>query len=141
MVVENIAQWIWCAMGDTKIEVFYTLLVFISVLLLVKLIQWYKYICTLPPGPWGVPYFGYLFSIKSDVHLRYNEFAKKYGPIFSIRMGSQLVVVLSDYHIIRDAFRREDFTGRPHTEFTNILGEYGKCQAQQIPIVRFISRL
>lgn len=141
MLVEHIAQWIWRAMGGTKIEIVYTLLVFASVLLMVRFIQWFKHIRTLPPGPWGVPIFGYLPFIKTDVHLQFTELAKKYGPIFSARLGNQLVVVLSDYRIIRDTFRREDFTGRPHTEFVNILDGYGKCRAQQIPIIRFISRL
>ncbi|XP_029675425.1 cytochrome P450 18a1 [Formica exsecta] len=125
MLVERIAQWIWHAMGGTRIEIVYTLLVFVSVLLVVRFIQWLKYIRTLPPGPWGVPILGYLPFIKGDLHLRYNELAKKYGSIFSARLGNQLVVVLSDYRVIRDTFRREDFTGRPHTEFINILDGYG----------------
>ncbi|CAL7950805.1 unnamed protein product [Xylocopa violacea] len=45
--------------------------------------------------------------------------------MFSARLGTQLVVVLSDHRTIRDTFRREEFTGRPHTEFINILGGYG----------------
>lgn len=129
-------------MGGTRIEIVYTLLVFVSVLLVVRFIQWLKYIRTLPPGPWGMPIFGYLHFIKGDqLHLQFSELAKKYGSIFSARLGNQLVVVLSDYRVIRDTFRREDFTGRPHTEFINILDGYGKCRAQQIPIIRFISRL
>lgn len=134
---------IWRVMSNIKIghEIVYTLFVFVSVLLIVRFIQWIRYIRTLPPGPWGVPIFGYLPFMKGDMHLQYSELAQKYGSIFSLSMGDQLVVVLSDYRIIRDTFRREEFTGRPHTEFTNILDGYGKCRAQQIPIIRFISRL
>ncbi|EZA54128.1 hypothetical protein DMN91_001114 [Ooceraea biroi] len=125
MLVEHIAQWLWRAMGGTRVEVFYTLLVFIGVLLMVRCIQWLRYVRTLPPGPWGVPILGYLPFIKSDLHLRYSELAKKYGSMFSARLGTKLVVVLSDYRIIRDTFRREEFTGRPHTEFNSILDGYG----------------
>lgn len=141
MLVENIAQWVWRAMGNTKSEILYTLVVFIGVLLVVRYVQWLRYVRTLPPGPWGIPIFGYLPFIKNDVHLRYSELAEKYGPLFSVQLGSKLVVVISDYRLIRDTFRREEFTGRPHTEFISILDGYGECRAQQIPIVRLISRL
>jgi len=141
MLVEHIAQWVWRAMGGNRVEVSYTLLVFVGVLLMVRCVQWLRYVRTLPPGPWGLPIFGYLPFIKRDVHLMYSELAKKYGSMFSARLGTQLVVVLSDYRVIRDTFRREEFTGRPHTEFNSILDGYGECRAQQIPIVRLISRL
>lgn len=141
MLVEHIAQWVWRAMGGSRVEVLYTLLVFVGALLIVRCIQWLRYVRTLPPGPWGLPILGYLPFIKGDVHLRYCELAKKYGSMFSARLGTKLVVVLSDHRIIRDTFRREEFTGRPHTEFNSILDGYGECRAQQIPIVRLISRL
>lgn len=116
-------------MGGSETEVFYTLLVFIGVLLSVKIVQWFKHSRTLPPGPWGVPILGYLPFIKGATHLHFDELAKKFGSIFSIRLGSELIVVLSDYRIIRDSFRREEFSGRPHTDFMNILDGYGKCWA------------
>ncbi|EFN74585.1 Cytochrome P450 18a1 [Camponotus floridanus] len=115
----------WHEMG--KIDIVYILVEFSSVFLFVRLfINWIKYICSLPPGPWGLPLVGYLpFINGSDLHLQYCEMAQKYGPIFCARLGNQLVVVVSDYRIIRDMFRREEFTGRPHIEFTNILDGYG----------------
>lgn len=51
---------------------------------------------------------------------------QKYGSLFSTKLGSQLVIVLSDYKLIRDVFRKEEFTGRPITEFSSILGGYGE---------------
>ncbi|OAD52306.1 Cytochrome P450 18a1 [Eufriesea mexicana] len=125
MLVEHAKHWAWQAMGGTRIEVLYTFLVFLGVLLVARCLQWLRYVRSLPPGPWGVPVFGYLPFLKGDVHLQYGELAKKYGPMFSARLGTQLVVVLSDHRTIRDTFRREEFTGRPHTEFINILGGYG----------------
>lgn len=102
------------------------LLVFTAVLILVKTLQSWLECRSLPPGPWGVPVFGSLLKIKGDLHLFYRDLTHKYGSLISARLGSQLIVVLSDYKTIRDAFRREEFTGRPSTEFTNILEGYGK---------------
>ncbi|KAK9503987.1 hypothetical protein O3M35_010436 [Rhynocoris fuscipes] len=103
-----------------------TVLVFIFVLLLVKLLlkNLYK-IKTLPPGPWGLPIFGYLPFLKQEAHVHFGELAEKYGGIFSLSLGNQFLVILSDYKIIREAFRREEFTNRPDTELTHILGGYG----------------
>lgn len=102
------------------------LLVFLSVLFLVRGLQILRETVSLPPGPWGLPILGSLPFLKGDLHLHYRDLTHKYGSLFSTRLGSQLVVVLSDYKLIRDAFRKEEFTGRPTTEFTDLLGGYGK---------------
>ena len=52
---------------------------------------------TLPPGP---P-VRYPF-LRKYPELALDYWAKKYGPLFSIWMGSQLFVVISDPHIARD---------------------------------------
>nr|WET52710.1 cytochrome P450 [Phaedon brassicae] len=101
------------------------LLVFSLVLFLVRGLQLLREALTLPPGPWGLPILGSLPFLKGDLHLHYRDLTHKYGSMISTRLGSQLIVVLSDYKMIRDTFRKEDFTGRPDTEFTNILGGYG----------------
>nr|CAD7258396.1 unnamed protein product [Timema shepardi] len=102
-----------------------TLLVFLVVIVAVRLLQMFREVRSLPPGPWGFPVIGYLPFLKGDAHLHFKELAKKYGSMFSTKLGNQLIVVLSDYKTIREAFRREEFTGRPHTEFSSILGGYG----------------
>uniref|UniRef100_T1HZA0 Cytochrome n=1 Tax=Rhodnius prolixus TaxID=13249 RepID=T1HZA0_RHOPR len=103
-----------------------TVLVFIFVILMVKLfLKNYTKIKTLPPGPWGLPIFGYLPFLKPEAHVHFSKLAENYGGIFSLSLGNQFVVILSDYKLIREAFRREDFTNRPDTELTNILGGYG----------------
>lgn len=67
----------------------------------------------LPPGPWGVPLLGYLPFINANLpHLTMTELSKKYGPIYSIQMGSLFTVVLSDHKLVREAFAKESFSGR-----------------------------
>lgn len=102
------------------------LLIFSLVLVAVRYLQILRDNKSLPPGPWGLPILGSLPFIKGDLHLYYQDLAYKYGSFFSTRLGSQLIVVLSDYKLIRDAFRKEEFTGRPNTELTSILEGYGK---------------
>nr|UOF76412.1 cytochrome P450 CYP18 [Xylotrechus quadripes] len=101
------------------------LFVFLTVLLLVRGMQMLREATSLPPGPWGFPILGSLPFLKGDLHLHFRDLTHKYGSLISTRLGSQLIVVLSDYKMIRDAFRKEEFTGRPTTEFTNILEGYG----------------
>ncbi|KYM93624.1 PREDICTED: cytochrome P450 18a1 [Cyphomyrmex costatus] len=117
-------HWFWHVIVGT-VDL-YSLLVFVSVALItVKLIDYLRYNRKLPPGPWGLPLCGYLPFFKEALHLQFNDLAKKYGSIFSVSLGSELTVVMSDYRIIRDSFRREEFTGRPHNDFMNILDGYG----------------
>ncbi|KAL0108030.1 hypothetical protein PUN28_014950 [Cardiocondyla obscurior] len=130
MLVEQLVEWLWLLMGGTSHQVFCTLLVFVGVLLLVKIGLWLKSNVTLPPGPLGVPLLGYLPFIKDDAHLHFTKLAKRFGSIFSMYLGSELVVVLSDYRVIRDAFRREEFSGRPNTDFMNVIEGYGIINTQ-----------
>lgn len=67
----------------------------------------------LPPGPWGLPIVGYLpFLDRHQPHLTLTKLSKQYGPIYGIGMGSVYSVVLSDHKLIREAFAKENFSGR-----------------------------
>lgn len=107
-------------------EMVWTLLSFLMVLLLVRVVQVVLYLRKLPPGPWGVPFLGFLPFLSGIPHIQFNELSKKYGPTFSTRLGNQLLVVLSDYKSIRKAFRKEAFSGRPENEISAIIEGYGE---------------
>ena len=85
----------------------------------------------LPPGPFGVPFLGFLPFIGKDFHLTLTNLSQKYGPIYQIFLGSKRVVVISDAKIIKQAFRLPVFSGRPDTELTRILQGYGKFYSQE----------
>jgi len=53
------------------------------------------------------------------------DLSLKYGPCFSIRLGTELMVILSDHQLIKEAFRCPVFNGRPRNEFFNIIKGYG----------------
>uniref|UniRef100_U5EUU5 Putative cytochrome n=1 Tax=Corethrella appendiculata TaxID=1370023 RepID=U5EUU5_9DIPT len=95
------------------------------ILLIQRLMQLIDEIKTLPPGPWGVPIFGYLTFIGHEKHTQYMNLAKKYGSLFSAKLGAQLTVVISDYKILREAFKKDVFTGRPHSPLLKTLGGFG----------------
>jgi len=118
--------------GDAQ----HLLMVFLGLLALVTLLQWlvrnYRELRKLPPGPWGLPVIGYLLFMGSEKHTRFMELAKQYGSLFSTRLGSQLTVVMSDYKMIRECFRREEFTGRPDTPFMQTLNGYG-----ELPVISY----
>lgn len=67
----------------------------------------------LPPGPFGLPFLGYLPWI--DSRAPYQTFARlsrRYGRIYSLKLGNMLAVFISDPELIRQAFNREVFSGR-----------------------------
>ncbi|XP_026681073.1 cytochrome P450 18a1 [Diaphorina citri] len=115
------------------------LILFISVLVLYKIMLYIKKVRSLPPGPWGLPIIGYLPFLKGDAHISFKNLSAKYGSIFSTKLGDQLIVVLSDYRHIREAFRKEEFSGRPHTELSSILGGYELFKVVFIEIFKYSS--
>ncbi|XP_065200767.1 cytochrome P450 18a1-like [Planococcus citri] len=106
-----------------------TALSFIAVCLSIILV--YRKYKNLPPGPWGLPFVGYLCSIiNENVHDKYFELSKKYGKIFSVKLGQKNVVIISDPRMLKEAFNKEEFNGRPSNEFYKLLGGYGIINTQ-----------
>lgn len=63
-----------------------------------------------------VPFIGNAWSLDfTRCHMELADWARKYGPIFWIRLYSEDVLVLSDYDSIYDALvtKGNDFAGRP----------------------------
>ncbi|CCM07188.1 uncharacterized protein FIBRA_09529 [Fibroporia radiculosa] len=51
---------------------------------------------SLPPGPVGIPLLGNLLQVNAlRPHPQFREWAARYGPIFSLRMGPQQMIVLN----------------------------------------------
>ncbi|GKB22919.1 cytochrome P450 76C1-like protein [Tanacetum coccineum] len=64
----------------------------------------------LPPGPYGLPVVGYLPFLGSNLHERFTEMAKKYGPIFSLQLGCKLHVVVNSVDLVKVVARERDHT-------------------------------
>ncbi|KAM0069830.1 putative cytochrome P450 [Helianthus debilis subsp. tardiflorus] len=77
---------------------------------------WYKWRLSssrkahLPPGPYGLPVIGYLPFLSSNLHEKFTEIAHKYGPIFSLQLGSKLHVVVNSMDLAKVVAHEQDNT-------------------------------
>lgn len=81
----------------------------------------------LPPGPWGLPVLGSLLRLSpTEPYLSLSRLAERYGPVYSLRLGHVLTVVLSDPRIVREALGKEELSGRADLFLTHgIMQGYG----------------
>ncbi|KAJ7825252.1 cytochrome P450 [Mycena leptocephala] len=65
----------------------------------------------LPPGPPTVPILGnaHLFPTKS-AHYKFTEWARKYGGLFSLKIGPGTVIVLTDVAAVKELMDRRSAT-------------------------------
>lgn len=107
-----------------------TLIVFCCALFLIFLLQCFVKsiveISRLPPGPYGIYPFGILKFIGYEKHKSFMKLASTYGPLFSCKLGQQLHIVISDYKLIREIFKKETLTGRPRTPLYSVLNGMGE---------------
>ncbi|XP_025097342.1 cytochrome P450 2U1-like [Pomacea canaliculata] len=78
-----------------------------------------------PPGPWlAVPLLGHLLlMMKKDPLEQFAAWRRQYGDVFSLYLGSQLVVVLNGYKVLKDALVKnaDTFSDRPFVCLQDIL--------------------
>ncbi|XP_071483426.1 steroid 17-alpha-hydroxylase/17,20 lyase-like [Diadema antillarum] len=78
-----------------------------------------------PPGPPGLPLIGNILELNDRSEILLDKFMKKYGDIFSLRVGERWVVVLNSVDMIKEAMlkRGAEFAGRPQVYSAEILSE------------------
>ncbi|KAF8032879.1 hypothetical protein BT93_D1688 [Corymbia citriodora subsp. variegata] len=64
----------------------------------------------LPPGPRGVPFLGYLPFLGANLHQKFAKLAGTYGPIYKLRLGSKLYVVVNSPSLAKEIVRDQDMT-------------------------------
>ncbi|XP_073123763.1 cytochrome P450 81Q32-like [Henckelia pumila] len=77
----------------------------------------------LPPSPApALPVIGHLHLLRPLMHRIYHKFSEKLGPIFSLRFGTRLVVVVSSPAAAEECFTKNDIVlaNRPRL----IIGKY-----------------
>ncbi|XP_075179737.1 cytochrome P450 2C16-like isoform X4 [Anomaloglossus baeobatrachus] len=71
----------------------------------------------MPPGPTPLPILGNILQINGkEVFKSLNKLSEKYGPVYTIHMGTDPVVVLCSYDAVKEALidNAEDFGARGH---------------------------
>ena len=75
-------------------------------------------------GPPLLPWLGNTLSFDwRHAHLSYTRWTKKYGSIYHVKLGRMHQVVLSDPNLIREAFSRNEITGRPSTSIAHVISD------------------
>ncbi|KAK5580276.1 hypothetical protein RB653_000291 [Dictyostelium firmibasis] len=80
-----------------------------------------------PRQPWALPILGHLHLFGTQPHRSFTELAKKYGGIFTIWMGDERSVVITDPNILRELYvkNHSNFYNRAHTNSIKIYsGKY-----------------
>ncbi|GFT91336.1 cytochrome P450 18a1, partial [Nephila pilipes] len=88
----------------------------ITAVLIVLVLKWLlldKNVKKCLPGPIGLPIVGYIPFMSKKPHIKFTELSKTYGPLYSVRLGSVDIVVITDYEIMKEAFSKDSFMGRP----------------------------
>ena len=70
----------------------------------------------MPPGPFPLPIIGNILQIDdTKPHITFSKLSKKYGKIFTVKLGVQRIVVICGAELARCAFLKNSaaFAGRP----------------------------
>ncbi|XVF17592.1 hypothetical protein REPUB_Repub10bG0136900 [Reevesia pubescens] len=91
-----------------------------SILFIVFLLLFFKLLLgtkskNLPPSPIALPFLGHLHLLKKPLHRTLHNLSQKYGEVFSLRFGSQFVLVVSSPSAVEECFSKNDiiFANRP----------------------------
>jgi hypothetical protein len=86
----------------------------------------------LPPGPTPLPLFGNGFSINNSIYKQFQIWSKEYGPVYTVWLGEDPTIMVTDYEIMRDLFVKEGdiYAGRSFMveifkKFSASKGDYG----------------
>ncbi|KAF9671982.1 hypothetical protein SADUNF_Sadunf12G0106900 [Salix dunnii] len=108
-------------LSDTYLS--FPMLFLLAVLLLLSLFLNRKLskVPAIPPGPKSWPLVGNVFQMGDKPHVSLSKLAQVYGPLMSLRLGTQLVVVGSSRKAASEILKTHDreLSGRcvPHVSF------------------------
>jgi len=92
----------------------WTIIVAILVIIIVLCIKASIRPSNFPPGPPCLAFAGSLpYLDVRNLSKSFQKLSQKYGDIYSIFVGRAPVVVLNSYPLIKEAFNRPEFVGRP----------------------------
>ncbi|KAM9325621.1 cytochrome P450 2G1-like [Gastrophryne carolinensis] len=108
-----------------------TLLIIVCVIFFILNITWargHRNKGRLPPGPTPLPIVGNILQLNGkEVFKSLNQLSEKYGPVYTIYMGTDPVVVLCSYDVVKEALidKAEDFGARGHMPLLDRISDGG----------------
>ncbi|KQK13081.1 isoflavone 3'-hydroxylase [Brachypodium distachyon] len=75
----------------------------------------------LPPSPPAIPILGHLHLVEKPLHAALWRLAGRLGPVFSLRLGSRPVVVVSSPELAKECFTEHDVTFADRPQFPSQL--------------------
>ncbi|KAJ6682885.1 hypothetical protein OIU74_021023 [Salix koriyanagi] len=89
---------------------------------------------SLPPGPRGFPLIGNLASLEPDIHSYFAKLAHTHGPIFKLRLGCKLGIVVSSPSLAAEVLRDHDinFANRDIPDVSRAM-DYGRSNIVATP--------
>ncbi|XP_077998173.1 cytochrome P450 2U1-like [Glandiceps talaboti] len=108
---------------DSVLQVDSVLLFVILILTFVTLVLFCRRPTNLPPGPYGLPIVGALFALDRKPYKTFTKWGKVHGEVISVRLGTELVVVLNSREAMKDALVKQSakFSSRPSNSTTALL--------------------
>ncbi|KAM4642696.1 cytochrome P450 2C5-like [Discoglossus pictus] len=82
----------------------------------------------LPPGPTPLPILGNVLQFSgSDLYKPFIKLSEKYGPVYTIYMGLEPVVVISGCEAVKEALndKADEFSGRGNMPFLEKISDGG----------------
>ncbi|PGH10795.1 hypothetical protein AJ79_05268 [Helicocarpus griseus UAMH5409] len=79
-----------------------------------------------PPGPPTLPLIGNLHQMPSkQAHLQFQKWAEEYGPMYSLILGTKVMIVLSQDTVVKDLLdkRSNIYSSRPELYLGTLLSE------------------
>ena len=103
--------------------------IFLSLTLAAKN-AWTAATLRLPPGPWGVPFLGVLPFLGKKRHITIQKWWEKYGNVYSMYMGSRLVIVINGLEAMKECFVKQAdvFSARPDNYFKRLTQNTGQLR-------------
>ncbi|KAM5165067.1 cytochrome P450 2C5-like [Mantella aurantiaca] len=90
--------------------------IILCIFLAIVLYGWKRRSHNFPPGPTPLPLIGnlHIMNLKKP-YKSFHELSKKYGPVYSIQIGEEKMVILCGYETVKDALinHADEFSGRP----------------------------
>uniref|UniRef100_A0A1S4M0Y8 Cytochrome P450, putative n=1 Tax=Ixodes scapularis TaxID=6945 RepID=A0A1S4M0Y8_IXOSC len=94
-------------------------------LLSFHLVRFYRKVSKYPKGPFPLPLVGNLLSLRGEtpLHLKAEQWHRRYGDPFTMWMGEKPMVMLNSYQVLREAFvdKRHEFAGRFPTKIVALI--------------------